>query len=287
LKKAVDSVLCQSFTRFELIIIDDGSTDGTADLAGELTDARLRWLSHPERRGAAAARNTGIRHSRGMAIAFQDSDDTWLPEALAGLVGRMCHANERVGVVYAPFVRVKGRRETVFPPPSKLPEGDLQRELFYGNFITPQAALVRRECLAAAGGFDERLPCLVDWDLWLRLAQDYHFACFPEPAARLVQSVDGVSSDRGCLRSALALILDKHQAFFAREAPAFAWQNYLLGNLLCLEGDVRSGREYLLRAVRLQPGRTRYRLAVGLLRFGPRLFGLFYAVKDSILPSWY
>ena len=86
---AIDSVLRQTFTDFELVVVDDGSTDGTLTAARAIADPRLRVIAAPQNMGAAGARNLGVAEARGTWIAFQDSDDEWLPEKLAKQMARL------------------------------------------------------------------------------------------------------------------------------------------------------------------------------------------------------
>ena len=162
--RAVASVLAQTYPHFELIVVDDGSTDGT-DVALQGLDHRLRYRWQ-ENQGVAAARNAGIAMARGEIVAFLDSDDHWLPNHLAVVVDALARFPSAVLVNTCPGFLIRGRT-----PVQQARVIDLLPRLLLGNVVgyTPCTA-VRSRVLHAAGGFDERLPVYEDSDLWLRLA---------------------------------------------------------------------------------------------------------------------
>jgi hypothetical protein len=162
--RAVRSVLAQTFTDFELIVIDDGSTDGTDDALAGL-DPRLRY-HRQENRGAGAARNAGIARARGEIVAFLDSDNRWLPRHLAVVTDVLERRPEAVLVTTCFRFRPDGR-----DPPELAEVVDLLPGLLLGNPLGYVSCVaVRRSSLLAVGGFDESLPVWEDSDLWLRLA---------------------------------------------------------------------------------------------------------------------
>ena len=176
IEAAVSSVLRQTVTDFELFVVDDGSTDDTADRVERLGDDRITVISRA-RSGAGAARNAGIAAARGRYVAFLDSDDLWLPTYLAEM-GRALDSAPDAGfaftdawVIDAPARRVRRtpvvRSALVHAPPDDASE--FFRTLIDVNFVYTSAC-VRREVLEAVGGFDERLPAGIDYELWLRVA---------------------------------------------------------------------------------------------------------------------
>jgi len=167
---AVDSVLAQSYREFELIVVDDGSTDETATELAKL-GSRLRYV-YQDRGGVSAARNTGVRQSRGRLIAFLDSDDLWQPDKLKIQAhfmqslpeAQICQTDEiwiRRGVRVNP--RIKHRK----------PSGDIFEESLALCLVSPSAVMLTRELFDRSGGFDESLPVCEDYDLWLRIARYY------------------------------------------------------------------------------------------------------------------
>jgi glycosyltransferase involved in cell wall biosynthesis len=165
-REAIASVLAQSYQDFELIVVDDGSTDGTEDVVHEFPQARYVWQ---ENRGVSSARNAGVALSRGALLAFLDSDDLWQPSKLVAQVAffdehpdaRICQTEElwlRNGVRVNP--RGKHRK----------PSGDIFAASLHLCLVSPSAVMMRRELFEQMGGFDESLPACEDYDLWLRIA---------------------------------------------------------------------------------------------------------------------
>ena len=178
-QEAVASVLAQTYRDFELLVVDDGSTDGTlealASFAGE-----IRVLSLPVRRGVSGARNAGIAAAQGEWRAFLDADDLWLPEKLARQMAFMeAHPQLLLSQTEEIWVR-RGLR--VNPPRSHAKAGgDIFLRSLERCLVSPSAVVLHRRLLDAHGGFDEALPAAEDYDLWLRLAWRYEVGLLPEP----------------------------------------------------------------------------------------------------------
>jgi glycosyltransferase involved in cell wall biosynthesis len=165
--EAVESVLAQTFNAFELIVVDDGSTDNTARLLSSC-DSRLKIFSQP-RAGVAAARNVGVARSRGKYIAFLDSDDLWSPAKLAS----QAHFMERnSGVHICQTEEIWIRRGVRVNPRSRhrKPTGDIFRRSLELCLVSPSAVMMTKELFYLVGGFDESFPVCEDYDLWLRIA---------------------------------------------------------------------------------------------------------------------
>lgn len=175
---AINTVLAQTFTDYELIVVDDGSTDSTAALVREFGD-RVRLLSQPNA-GAAAARNHGIRVARGTWVAFLDSDDEWQPHHLQGLL-RQAEAQPEAHLIYGGKVTVDERGvpvPVIHPDALRFPSGWIFGELVEFCRIQVSTILVRTATLRELRGFneDDRFWVTQDWDLLLRLAARYPVA---------------------------------------------------------------------------------------------------------------
>jgi glycosyltransferase involved in cell wall biosynthesis len=174
LPDSLESAISQTYAPYEIIVIDDGSTDETPEVIEPyLSNAKVRYL-RTENCGVSAARNKGIELSKSDLIAFLDADDTWVPEKLE--LQLPLFNNNSVGVVYSlrrPFNEqgpIKGYKHVdVF-------RGHVLQRLMMHNFISMSSAIVRRECLERAGLFDVQLSQGEDMDLWLRIAgEGYEF----------------------------------------------------------------------------------------------------------------
>ena len=191
---ALRSVLAQTFTDVEVIVIDDGSRDGTLAVVGEIADPRLRVASFPNG-GVATARNHGIPLARGELVAFIDADDRWTPDKLEAQVAALARC-PAAGAAYSWTVNVdeagreRSRQRPVFF------EGDVLRELLVENFTCSGSnILVRRAAFESVGDFDTSLGVSEDWELCVRLAARWPFALVPRYQVLYRQMPGSVSRD--------------------------------------------------------------------------------------------
>jgi len=179
LRCAVESVLKQDVEAWELIVVDDGSSDGGCAIADSFGDPRIRTLRHETNRGAAAARNTGVQMARGRYIAFLDSDDEWLPGKLKAQITAMEKRPDAPQALCTGFILHReetGRRSKRWPRA----DGSWFETILDGCYVSPGSTLmVRRECFAAIGPLDETLTRLEDWDWLLRCMERFSFDCLP------------------------------------------------------------------------------------------------------------
>ncbi|NJO78993.1 MAG: glycosyltransferase [Cyanobacteria bacterium RM1_2_2] len=168
LAEAIDSVLAQTYQNFEIIVIDDGSTDCTAELL-QTYGSQIRAIHQPNQ-GVALARNHGIQQAQGEWIAFLDADDVFLPDKLAAQMA-LASADSRLGIIHSGWHRVdaQGNRLLTVEPWRQVPELNLESWLRWKP-VLPSAMLFRRQWLEQAGGFDPRFPPAEDTELVLRLA---------------------------------------------------------------------------------------------------------------------
>lgn len=179
----IESILAQTCQDFEIIVVDDGSTDNSATvISGYLSDQRINYIRQ-DNAGQAKAKNTGIRHSRGKFVAFLDADDLWKKSKLEKQLPLF--AESEVGVVYSTATYIdKEGRDLNYSLPGKylMPRaGRVTEHLFVDNFVPFSSAVVRADCLRKAGGFDESLKMGIDWDLWLRISVPWQFVYVDEP----------------------------------------------------------------------------------------------------------
>jgi glycosyltransferase involved in cell wall biosynthesis len=165
--EAVESVLSQRFAGFELVVVDDGSTDGTANALARL-GSRLRILSTP-RRGVSAARNAGVAGSTGRYIAFLDSDDLWRPGKLARQIG-FFEEHPKVEICQTEEIWIRNGIRVNPKAMHRKPSGDVFLRSLDLCLVSPSAVMLRRELFQRLGGFDETFPVCEDYDLWLRIA---------------------------------------------------------------------------------------------------------------------
>ena len=181
LARAILSVLAQSRSELEIIVVDDGSKDDPGATVDSFGDSRIRMLSLAGANGAGRARNEGIRAARGRWIAFLDSDDEWLPRKLELQLARA--SDPRTTVVYCLSYAYDGFTSQLNLMRTALFEGQVLDHLLRGWVLpTTSVAMIERAALLAVDGFTETLPSRQDYDLWLKLAQaGNRFAAVREP----------------------------------------------------------------------------------------------------------
>jgi glycosyltransferase involved in cell wall biosynthesis len=169
----LNSVLAQSETDFEALVVDDGSTDDTASVVSSFVDPRVHLIRRCNG-GLAAARNTGIRAAKGELVAFLDADDRWCPDKLAAH-RQALDEDQEASVSYdlSAFIDIKGQRTGLCMAQTRRPltHERLLLKNYLGNGST---AVVRQSVLEQTGGFDESLRRLVDHELWVRLTFSGH-----------------------------------------------------------------------------------------------------------------
>lgn len=170
IKEAIDSVLAQDFTDFELIVVDDGSTDNTQDILNSYKEDII--VLHQENKGVSAARNRGIASASGQYIAFLDSDDLWLPQKLSTQVdffntnpdALICQTEEK-WIRNGMFANPKKRHRKL--------SGNIFEQSLYLCLVSPSAVMMKRSLFEKAGMFDETLSACEDYDMWLRVSCRY------------------------------------------------------------------------------------------------------------------
>lgn len=217
--QAVDSVLTQDYANLELLVIDDGSTDGTANHP-MLQDRRIRVFQQ-NNAGPAVARNLGLAHARGELIAFIDADDLWLPGKLTAQVNYL-QAHPDISIVFGGFQRWEPAANGSFvipevPPPAGTthtltqPSGWIYTDLLLDSVVHIITAMVRRPVFDAVGLFDTQLPTGEDYDFWLRASRQFKIdqlartlACYRIHSTSLTTIARPESNEYRVLTQALA-----------------------------------------------------------------------------------
>jgi glycosyltransferase involved in cell wall biosynthesis len=180
IKETIESVVNQTFTDLEIIIINDGSTDSTVEIVKNIPDTRIQLHSYPNA-GLAASRNRGISCSQGELISFIDADDLWTPDKLAAQYQKL-QEHPQVAVAYSWTDYIDSNSQFLQPGRHVSATGNVFSKLLMWSFLENGSnPLIRREAIETVGGFDESLCAAEDWDMWLRLAAKYEFVCVEKP----------------------------------------------------------------------------------------------------------
>jgi len=284
IQDAWESIGAQTYTNWEVIALDDGSTDGTREWLKSVDHPKFRVILNKENLGTYGTLNRGLEEARGEFIAVFNDDDLWAPAKLEQQVS-LLRANDKVGLVHTNGHFIDGRGDRIEGEPLgfKFPRtetGDILLDLVYANKIIASAVLARRECFAK-GGFDTSFFGSGDWEMWLRIAQDWKIGFVNEPltfyrvhGGNASHKLKRIWEDDFRLRTSLEARLFKELQgtpgrFLASDiAAAHAHNLACLGTVACLTGRASKARSSYAQSIRLNPRRLQ-NYARWLLTFLP------------------
>lgn len=250
---AVESILAQDGVDLELIVVDDASTDATSVYLSDVaaSDPRVRSLGNLRPQGASTARNLGASVARASLLAFNDDDCVWEVDKLKVQQARM--RSSGAGVVYC--------REAIrWPELGWVVNGNADaerrgavRSLVTANYIGTVGPLMKRSLFTQVGGFDERLPRLQEWDLWLRMGLVTDFAFVDRVLVRGQAGPDGISASSESLTRAADIMLDKWSREPRITRRDLALLHYGMGKYLLADGNVVAARRAFRKGLRLDP----------------------------------
>ncbi|MBI2382585.1 MAG: glycosyltransferase family 2 protein [Gammaproteobacteria bacterium] len=257
LPRSIASVLKQSFEDLELIVVDDGSEDETQAVVRAIQDRDPRVIYHRRggNGGVSAARNTGLRLARGAYLAFQDSDDEWLPEKLGlQMEGLRTRGPETfsVGVV----LRWLGGMVRYWPPAVEAAHAHatgVPRWLLDEFAAYVQALVVPRTLVDAVGGFDETLPMWEDWDLMIKLVQIAQPVRCANALVASTRQEDSLTSNRPAFADIQGRIIDRHRSVLERDPRFLARLQYIVGRHALEQGEAAEATARFIRSIRCNP----------------------------------
>lgn len=219
LEKSLGSVLAQTYPWFEVILVDDGSTDNTKELVESYEDKRIRYFYAGLNQGAAAARNFGLGRAQFDYIAFQDSDDVWHRDKLEKQMMAL-KANRKAGFCYHKMKYDFGEGRYALLPDERVPlvnkNGRIYDQLLYENMVSTQMILATRECITKTGLFDSEFKAMEDYDYALRMAAQYDAVFLDEVLLDAVYSDTGVSGNSVNYLLASCRLIQKYKADYLR-----------------------------------------------------------------------
>lgn len=276
LGRALKSIFNQTYKDFEVIVVDDGSTDNTEKIIRDFSVLKINYIKHAKNKGEGAARNTGLKAAKGEYVAFLDSDDECLPEKLEKEMAVFQRESPRLGVVYSDMCEVERNGEkTIWKSPTFMPEDGLfyRRALEYQSYgIGIGSSVVRKACFDRVGFFDERLSYYVDLDFFIRLSKEYYFYHVKEPLMNYHVTNDSFRWVTSAHIESGELILNKYLDDIKKSRKTHSLHYWRMGRFLCMHNDVKKSRPYLVRAIIADP--LNYK-AIGFLvlsLLGDRIF---------------
>jgi glycosyltransferase involved in cell wall biosynthesis len=299
--EAIESVLDQKYKPLEIIVVDDGSKDNTLNLVRRY-GSQVNYI-YQENKGAASARNTGIRASRGELIAFLDGDDRWLPDKLEKQYEAII-SDKNIGLIHSDVyywdaalnrisLRNVGRDKFV---------GNCYSMLFFQNRILTSSVLLWRKCIDLVQYFDETLSVAEDWDLFIRLARHYHFSYISDPLIYYRIHSGNISSNFLIMRKYELLVIEKllrsnTQLIDTIGASVIRDKlyklNFDLGYDYLDAGDMEISRQYFVKALRQHPTKAQAIILSLATRLSPKWlhilrgkYGLFKAVAARFMSSF-
>lgn len=265
LPRAVRSVLAQTFGDWELLVVDDGSTDGTGEVLEEFRDARIRYLPRPHR-GIATSRNDALANATAPLLAFLDSDDFWDPQKLERQYAFFQSASPEVAVLYTGcrYIDDDGRLLRIVTPPP-MGRGRVFDRLLYTHWIIFSTVMVRRQAIEAVGTFNETLVRGSDREWLLRMAHRFAFDFLPEPLAHFrIHPPTSMIANVPARILATETILNQYAEELRWRPRLLAHKYVTLGRLYLRAGDALSARRAMRQAIAVSPGSLRAYLHLAL-----------------------
>lgn len=263
IERAINSVLNQTFQDFEILVIDDDSSDNTESTVNRINDKRIFYYKHAKNLGPAAARNTGLKIAKGDYFAFLDSDDEWMLNKLENQMSIFKNSNPNLGLVYVKSVLHKRHKLRTHLPYNWLQrnEGFIYQDLLKLNFIDTPATMIKKEVINEVGMFDENFQCLEDYDLFLRIAKKYEIALVNEDLLITHYSFDGVN-EKNLLNHAETLlkITEKHIEDYREKPSIYANRLMIIADLFFQAKDLIASEKYFVESLSLDKFNWKARL---------------------------
>lgn len=224
----IESVLNQSFTDFELIVINDGSQDSTLEVITQIQDSRIKVFSYPNA-GGNVSRNRGLYRAGGEFVSFLDADDLWTPDKLQSQL-KALQENVTAKIAYSWTDYIDTNGQFLFSGKRINENGNVYENLLLNNFLENGSnPLICKKALITLGGFDEFLTAAQDWDMWLRLASKFDFVCVP--SVQILYRISPNSLSCNLLRQEKSCLQVLERAYKERPSTLKNSWNISLANL--------------------------------------------------------
>lgn len=254
LPETLESVVKQTYTDFEVLVVNDGSSDHIVDWMAQITDPRVKLISQANQ-GLPSARNTGIINAQADYIAFLDADDLWEATKLAKQV-RCLDEHPEVGLVHTPMLLVDENSQSTGRVMGSDVQGYVLPQLLVQNLIACPSVMVRRACFDNVGLFNPSLRSIEDWDMWIRIATRYPFAVIKEPLAYYRQLPSSMSKNCQVMAKAFEQVIETAFTSAPSELQHLKNRSYAHANLClawkalqCQDRDYELASEFRAKAI--------------------------------------
>jgi glycosyltransferase involved in cell wall biosynthesis len=276
--RAIESVLCQTHLNFELIVVDDASTDGTVDVINAYDDDRVNCIALDNNQGANAARNAGIQHASGEYITFLDSDDEYKPIFIEKVIQDLAEAPDCVGGVYTSRRQVYQGQEVDIDLASQTLSDPEEMVYDYPAYGFSNWAF-RANVFDQVGVLDESFPGLQDREFMIRYLEKYDFKPINEVLVTQHQHNGQMSPNKKL--EALEKIYSKHTELFDETAQAYA--DYHRGWLYAKSGDIGKARNFFFQSLRKKPFTLKFQFQSIASLFGQTGFKHINSLKQRAM----
>ncbi|MEI6697317.1 MAG: peptidoglycan bridge formation glycyltransferase FemA/FemB family protein [Bacteroidota bacterium] len=262
LKRAIESVIKQSFSNWEQIVVDDANDPNTAEILAKINDTRIKYIVHDNPKGAAGAYNTGIKNAHGKYINFLDDDDEYLPGILEKLFSSFNEATKKPDFVWTGITRVKDTANgeeiintQVWPARFHSKEAGLMVSTAIGNGF---GLSVKKECIEEIGLYDEEMKVGVDTDFMIRLSEKYNFSTVPEVLVKIHHHISAqLTHERNnkirCEN--YRRIIDRHFNFLSGHWDTYYMHNKVYASLCYQLNEKNAGRKTMWKLIKKFPSR--------------------------------
>ena len=254
ISRAIESILDQTFQDFELIIVDDGSSDNTKEvIAGFMQkDLRVKYFKNKKNLGLPKTRNEGIKVSRGKYIGLLDDDDEWLPDKLEKQINKFQSTPETIGLIYCglAYISQSGKTSKTIIPRLK---GNLFQDILKENFFGSSTPLIKKECFEKSGLFDGTFSNGEDWDMWIRISKNYEIDYVPEALTLYYVHGNQMSANFPDTIKGFDKILEKHGANIRKHPSIYSAHLFRLGIFHCLNGNFKCGQKCFSKSIKIKP----------------------------------
>lgn len=246
IKRAMDSVLNQTYKNIELIVVDDCSNDKTEEIVKKYNDSRVKYDRLDKNSGACVARNKGVQLAKGEYIAFQDSDDEWHEDKLEKQIA--CLESNKADICFCSLnnICLNGEKEII--PKNKIESEQIKERILKNNFISTQTIFGKKECFVDEK-FDRDFPRFQDWDLVIRLSQKYKIVHCDEVLVNMYKQKDSMTYDAKKTVIGLKLISQKYSDLMKKEDLSNLYFKMAKNQISCKENP----EETLKKSIKFSP----------------------------------